>query len=334
MITPTPLSAQHDSWKTELARAICDPAVLLEHLELPSSLLGAARSAAEQFPLRVTGHYLGLIEKGNPHDPLLRQVLPLAEELLDAPGFVSDPVDDHAARQGPGLLHKYRGRALLVTTGACAIHCRYCFRRHYPYAEQTAMRHWDRLPAQLAAMPGVNEVILSGGDPLTLSDRRLQDLMERLGQLPQLSRLRIHSRTPSVLPSRITPQLTRMLAETRLRTSLVLHCNHPRELSGPLANALTGLQQAGVTLLNQAVLLRGVNDSVDTLQQLSEQLFEAGILPYYLHALDRVRGSAHFDVPDARARALHNEMRERLPGYLVPRLVREIPGELSKIPLE
>lgn len=334
MITPTPLPAQHDSWKAELASAISDPAELLQRLELPRSLLDAARTAAQRFPLRVTGHYLGLIEKGNPQDPLLRQVLPLAEELEDVAGFVTDPVGDHAARQGAGLLHKYQGRALLISTGACAIHCRYCFRRHYPYAEQNAIRHWEQVSGQLAGMPGVNEVILSGGDPLTLSDQRLAKLIARFGEMPQLRRLRIHSRTPSVLPSRITPRLIRMLEETHLGTSLVLHCNHPREVSTALANALTGLRRAGVTLLNQAVLLKGVNDSVDTLQQLSEQLFEAGILPYYLHALDRVRGAAHFDVPDARARALHGQLRRRLPGYLVPRLVREIAGEDSKTPLQ
>ncbi len=333
MITPTAVPAQLDSWQSELARAVSDPAVLLQRLALPHSLLAAARTAAAVFPLRVTEHYLGLIEKGNPDDPLLRQVLPLKEELQAVPGFVTDPVGDHAAQRSPGLLQKYRGRALLITTGACAIHCRYCFRRNFPYADQNAVRHWEQLPERLGELPHLREVILSGGDPLTLSDGKLRDLVRRLGAVPGLARLRLHSRVPSVLPSRITPQLVDLLQETPLATTLVLHCNHARELAAPLDEALLALRQANVTLLNQAVLLRGVNDSLNALLELSERLFGFGVLPYYLHALDPVEGAAHFHVPDSAARKLHQGLQESLPGYLVPRLVREIPGEACKTPL-
>ena len=333
MITPTCVSAQPDSWQAELARAISDPAQLLDALQLPRHLLAPAQAAARQFPLRVPHHYLGLIEPGNPRDPLLRQVLPLGEELIDTPGFVADPVGDKAAELGAGLLQKYHGRALVVTTGACAIHCRYCFRRHFPYAEQAAIRHWERIPQQLQTLPGVREVILSGGDPLTLSDQRLEQLIRQLDRIPHLQRLRIHTRLPSVLPSRITQQLVDLLGSTRLAGSLVLHCNHPRELAPPLGTALDKLRRAGVTLMNQSVLLRGVNDSVDALQGLSEQLYTLGVLPYYLHVLDPVAGSAHFDVPEQRARQLHRQLRNLLPGYLVPQLVREIAGRESKTPL-
>ena len=334
MITPTPLRAQRDSWQRELSQAIHDPAILLERLELPSTLLASASSGANLFPLRVTEHYLGLIEKGNPDDPLLRQVLPLDAENKQVPGFNADPVSDHLARQGPGLLKKYSGRVLVITTGACAIHCRYCFRREYPYAEENATRQWAKIPEHVAAMPDVSEVILSGGDPLTLSDRKLQELLAGLNQNPELKRLRIHSRIPSVLPSRITPQLIDIFENTRLHTSLVLHCNHARELDTPLDTALAALRRIGVTLLNQSVLLKGVNDSADTLAELSERLFEYGVLPYYLHALDPVSGAAHFKIPDQEAKRLHRQLRHRLPGYLVPRLVREIPERLSKTPLQ
>ncbi len=334
MITPSRAPAQPDSWQAELARAITDPARLLAALGLPGHLLPAARAAAARFPLRVTRHYLGLIRPGDPDDPLLRQVLPLGEELRETPGFGADPVGDHAAGLMPGLLQKYHGRALLVATGACGIHCRYCFRRNFPYAEASATRHWEELRGRLADMPDIEELILSGGDPLSLSDARLARMLADLEALPRLRRLRIHSRLPGVLPARLTPALERLLAGCRPRVSLVLHCNHARELSEPLRAPLERLRRAGITLLNQSVLLRGVNDSADALCALSERLFDYGILPYYLHALDRVAGAAHFALPDSTALSLHREMQARLPGYLVPRLVREIPGQPSKTLLE
>ncbi len=334
MITPAPAPAQPENWQRELARAVSDPAELLRLLDLPATLLDGARRAAATFPLRVTRHYLGLIRRGDPTDPLLRQVLPLDEERHPVPGFVADPVGDADAALGDGLIHKYHGRALLVVTGACAIHCRYCFRRHYPYAEDSALRDPAAALARLRAMPGIREVILSGGDPLSLSDQRLDHLLDGLETLPQLRRLRIHSRLPLVLPQRLTEHLIRRLSNGRLATSLVLHANHPRELTPALGERLQPLREAGVTLLNQSVLLRGVNDDADTLAELSENLFDLGVLPYYLHLLDPVAGGAHFALPDPEAIRLHQQLRERLPGYLLPRLVRELPGEGSKHPMD
>ncbi|RMG33155.1 MAG: EF-P beta-lysylation protein EpmB [Gammaproteobacteria bacterium] len=333
MITPTVLDAESDRWQRELAQAIGDPEALIELLDLPKALLPEARAAARDFPLRVTRHYLGLIRPGDPDDALLRQVLPLGAECRPTPGYVNDPVGDLAARAGSGIVHKYHGRALLITTGACAIHCRYCFRRHYPYGEDNSIRHHETMLQQLRGMTDVSEVILSGGDPLSLSDRRLQRLLEALASIPHLERLRIHTRLPVVLPERITPHLVKQLATRRFATSLVLHVNHPRELSDALRPGLWRLRAAGVTLLNQSVLLRGVNDSAETLCHLSEALFDHGILPYYLHLLDPVAGAAHFEVAETNAIALHEAMRARLPGYLLPRLVREVPGDSAKRPV-
>ena len=334
MITPYPATLQPQDWQGQLAGAISEPAALLQALQLPSHLLPAAERAAAIFPLRVTRHFLSLIRPGDEHDPLLRQVLPLGAETLATPGYIDDPVGDHSARRGAGVLHKYRGRALLITTGACAIHCRYCFRRNYPYAQDNAVRHWQAMLEQLRNMPDISEVILSGGDPLSLSDNRLQELIGQLQDIPQLRRLRIHTRLPLVLPARITPQLLDLLRSNRLRSSMVLHCNHPRELAAALEPGLLALQQAGVALLNQSVLLAGVNDDADTLCELSERLFELHVLPYYLHLLDPVSGAAHFEVPLQTAASLQQTLRERLPGYLVPRLVREIAGAPSKTPIQ
>jgi len=332
MITPSPAPLQPEDWQKQLAQSISDPAELIESLGLPHSLIEPARQAGRAFPLRVTRHYLGLIRHADPHDPLLRQVLPLDEELQVVSGFGSDPVGDHAAALGSGVLHKYQGRALLITTGACAIHCRYCFRRHYPYAQDNAIRHWQEMLQTLQQQTQINEVILSGGDPLSLSDSRLSQLIEELENIPHLRRLRIHTRLPIVLPTRITTALITTLANTRLQSSMVLHTNHPRELAEPLRNPLQKLRAAQVTLLNQAVLLAGVNDELPVQATLSERLFAFGILPYYLHLLDPVAGAAHFAVPDPVVRNIETGLLATLPGYLVPRLVREIPGATSKTP--
>lgn len=335
MISRTPDAPQPTRWQRELAAAITDPAELLARLQLDPALLEPARAAAATFALRVPASYLARMRPGDPHDPLLRQVLPLGAELTSPPGYLADPVGDLPAGRVPGLLQKYRGRALVITTGACAVHCRYCFRRHYPYAQ--AQLTPGRRAAILAALAGdrqIHEVILSGGDPLSLGDHRLADLVAALGEIPHLRRLRLHTRTPIVLPSRIDGQLSKWLAASRLPMVFVLHANHPQELDSTVASALARLRQAGATLLNQAVLLRGVNDDAETLVRLSERLFEIGVLPYYLHLLDPVRGAAHFDVPLARARALLAEISGRLSGYLVPRLVREIPGAPAKVPVD
>lgn len=275
------------------------------------------------------------MHKGDLNDPLLRQVLPTHNELLTAAGFISDPVGDRQAELSPGLLHKYHGRVLLITTGACAVHCRYCFRRHYPYAGSTATAsQWQGILDYLHANPSIEEVILSGGDPLMISDKKLGEWLQQLQQLPQLKRLRLHTRLPVVLPQRITRELTGLFQTCRLNTVMVIHANHPTELSPSVAEALHKVAAAGVNLLNQSVLLKGVNDQCDTLVALSERLFEIGVMPYYLHLLDRVAGAAHFDLKESAIQNLQQQLVAKLPGYLMPRMVREIADEPSKTPFQ
>lgn len=334
MIARTHPALQSASWQRALAEAVREPAELLALLELPESLLPATRAGAAQFPLRVPRGYVARMRRGDPHDPLLRQVLPLGEDLSGHDGFSSDPVGDLAAMPTPGLLHKYHGRALLLVTGACAVHCRYCFRRHFPYSEaQAASTRLQQALAHLRGDASIEEVILSGGDPLSLSDARLEELVRDLEAIPHIRRLRIHTRQPIVLPERVDSGLLGWLEATRLQKVVVIHCNHANEMDNAVEGALRSLAQAGATLLNQAVLLRGVNDTPEAQCALSERLFACGVLPYYLHLLDRVRGAAHFEVPEAQARSLHAELRAALPGYLVPRLVREQPGASAKVPL-
>lgn len=333
MIPPDAAARHFASWRRELAEAVTDPAELLEVLQLDPALLPAARRAAARFGLRVPRSFITRMRPGDPRDPLLLQVLPLGAELEAQPGFGPDPVGDLAALQAPGVLAKYHGRALLMTTGACAVHCRYCFRREFPYG--TGALTPARLAAAvetLAATPGLEEVILSGGDPLALPTSRLAGITSALRALPGLQRLRIHTRTPIVLPSRVDQQLLEWLAGLPWKTVIVLHVNHPRELSGDVRAAVAELAAHGATLLNQSVLLAGVNDDEDTLAELSVGLFDAGVLPYYLHLLDRVAGTAHFDTSLQHAAALHAGLLARLPGYLVPKLVRESPGAASKLP--
>lgn len=335
MIPAKALARQVPRWQRELARAITDPAELLRELALDPALLPAARAAAARFPLRIPRGFVARMTKGDPDDPLLRQVLPLAAELAATPGFVADPVGDQAVQAMPGVLHKYHGRALLIVTGACAVHCRYCFRREYPYAQAYAgADEWRPALAYLAGDPSIREVILSGGDPLSVSNRRLGALLAALDRIPHLERLRFHSRQPIVLPERVDDSLVDLLAGTRLQPVLVVHANHPREMDETVRAALARLAAAGITLLNQSVLLRGVNDSTAVLAELSETLFTARVLPYYLHLLDPVRGAAHFDVNEIEASAIMKSLRQRLPGYLMPRLVRERPGQPAKTPVE
>jgi EF-P beta-lysylation protein EpmB len=268
---------------------------------------------------------------GDPHDPLLRQVLPLDDEDRIVPGFGLDAVGDTAARAASGVIRKYRGRALLVATGSCAIHCRYCFRRHFPYAEETAAAGgWSDAIALIATDASIDEVILSGGDPLSLATSKLVELTDALSTVPHLKRLRIHTRLPTVLPERVDAALLGWLRALPWPVTIVVHVNHANEFDARVDAALASLRDAGAILLNQAVLLRGVNDTVDALADLSERGFAAGVLPYYLHQLDRVAGAAHFEVDDARARGLHSALAARLSGYLVPRLVREVPGDPGK----
>lgn len=321
-------------WQQALKEAIRDPVQLCQLLELPDELARRAAGAAEQFALFAPRGYVARMRKGDPHDPLLRQVLPLDDELRPQVGFTSDPLAEESSTRSPGLLQKYRGRALLVTTGVCAIHCRYCFRRHFPYAAAPkSLDDWQPALEQIAADETLEEVILSGGDPLVLSDAWLAKLAQRLAAISHVQRLRIHTRLPIVLPQRVDDTLISWLVGTRLTPVVVVHANHPAEIDEAVAASLQCLADAGATVLNQSVLLRGVNDNVEALVELSRRLFAARTLPYYLHQLDRVAGAAHFEVPASRGWQLVEQLRARLPGYLVPRYVQELPGESAKLPV-
>ncbi|OEY65255.1 EF-P beta-lysylation protein EpmB [Marinobacter sp. X15-166B] len=324
------------TWQQILADSITCPESLLAQLGLdPASWLQGARAGHKLFPVRVPAPYLARIRPGDPEDPLLRQVMPLADEARVVDGFVRDPLEEAGATAGTGLIRKYRSRALLMITGQCAINCRYCFRRHFPY-DQHRLSPQDRTAAlhQLQQAPEINEVIFSGGDPLAVNDRLLARWVDNLAAIPHIKRIRIHTRLPVVIPQRVTDDLLQWLSHPGLQFVMVLHINHPAELDAPTRAALQRLTGAGVTLLNQSVILHGVNDRTDTLYQLSETLFDAGVLPYYLHTFDPVAGAHHFNVDDDRARQLVRELNALLPGFLVPRLVREIPGKSGKTPLD
>ena len=311
--------------------AVRDVPQLLSLLSLGDEWLAPAEKAAAGFPLFAPREFIARMEVGNPHDPLLRQVLPFGEELVDRKGFTSDPVGDLAAQTAPGMLHKYHGRALLVTTGACAVHCRYCFRRSYPYSDgPRSLADWEPALEAIADDQSIEEVLLSGGDPLTIVDSQLAALVERLEAIEHLRRLRIHTRLPIVIPQRVNDELLSWLKSTRLTPVFVVHANHSQEIDDAVAHSLARLIDAGIPVLNQSVLLRGVNDEPAALIELSRRLVNLRIMPYYLHQLDRVQGSAHFEVPVCRGIQLIEEMRRQLPGYAVPRFVQEIAGDDGK----
>jgi len=336
MITASvhPRQLESRTWQQELAEAITSPEELAAALGLDPRTVGSAHIASHPFRLRVPRSFVDRMRRGDLGDPLLRQVLPVAAELTEDSGYLADPVGEHAALRAPGLLQKYRGRALLITTATCAVHCRYCFRREFPYAEQSGdAPRWSEALAEIAADPSLEEIILSGGDPLSLSNARLESLTRALAAIPHVRRIRVHTRQPVVLPSRVDEGLLQWLRTSTLPIVVVLHINHPNELDTELAAACAKLRATGVTLLNQSVLLAGVNDDAEVLSELSLRLFDAGVLPYYLHVLDRVRGAAHFAVADERAQTLAGQLAARLPGYLVPRLVREVPGAPAKVSL-
>lgn len=332
MIARRPRKAESPDWVTELRAAYTEPLLLLRDLGLMPAAVGYHPLAGRDFAFRVPRPYARRMRIGDGADPLLRQVLPHFEERAEAAGFSADPVGDLAAARQPGLLHKYHGRALLLLSGACAVNCRFCFRREFPYQGAVGSTQLAAALRNIEQDSSVREVILSGGDPLLVHDDKLDELITRLSGIPHVRRLRIHSRLPLVLPARITPVLLSILARTRLRTVLVLHVNHAQEIDDEVVTASAALARHGVTLLNQSVLLRGVNDDAQVLAALSEALFAAHVLPYYLHLLDRVRGAAHFEVPDLAARELQKRLLALLPGYLVPRLVREVAGAPSKVP--
>jgi EF-P beta-lysylation protein EpmB len=334
MITASTHRAQPRRWQELWREAVTDPRELLAALDLQAFAGTLLPQSDTGFPLRVPRGFIARMRHGDPNDPLLLQVLPQARELGDIPGFTQDAVGDLAARTANGVLHKYEGRALLVATGSCAVHCRYCFRRHFPYAQETAAAAgWREAVDHVRADTSIVEVILSGGDPLSLATTKLAELTRALAPIRHLRRLRIHTRLPVVLPERVDDELGSWLAALPWPATIVLHANHANELDAGVAAACARLRDSGAVLLNQAVLLRGVNDDAAVLAELSERLFDCGVLPYYLHQLDRVAGAAHFEVADQHARELIDELRARLPGYLVPRLVREVAGEPGKTPL-
>ncbi|MDC4279950.1 EF-P beta-lysylation protein EpmB [Acinetobacter baumannii] len=326
---------QEQNWQSQLSDLITDPLELLNLLELSTDqLLSGAILASEKFKLRVPRAFVGKMNAKDPLDPLLLQVLPHHLELEEHPEFVTDPLGEEAANQLPGVLHKYKSRFLLTLTGACAVHCRYCFRRHFPYQENLPKNEdWLNIKNYIESNSDINEVILSGGDPLTLSNRKLALWLERLSSLKQVKILRIHSRVPIVIPNRIDEELISLLKNSRLRIILVVHSNHASELDDFTCSKLLQLSEHHITVLNQAVLLKGVNDSAQILTDLSYRLFEARVMPYYLHVLDKVKGAQHFDLIPSEIDAIYQDVLASLPGYLVPKLVREIAGEKNKTPL-
>lgn len=319
------------SWQTQMQNAFTDFKTLCEYLQLSFESLNLSNDAAKQFPLRVPQAFVSRIEKSNPNDPLLRQILPIGDELSHYDGFSNDPVGDLSSVKQTGLLHKYYGRVLLINTGACAIHCRYCFRRNFPYADLKLNKLQENTVIEtIKNDESIKEVILSGGDPLILNDTRLEKLFDAFAEIPTLKRIRIHTRLPIVLPDRVTEELLTILKNSPKKIIVVIHCNHANEIDEDVAKACLRLTSAGVTLLNQSVLLSGVNDSAAALCELSERLFEVGVLPYYLHFLDKANGTGHFQVSEKEALALLNTVQNQLSGYLVPKLVTEQAGELAK----
>jgi EF-P beta-lysylation protein EpmB len=329
MIAEKPIN--ESSWQKLLSQAITDPLELLKILKLEAAFSADMLNAAKKFSLRVPHGFVERMEKGNLNDPLLKQVLPISEELLPTPGYGADAVGDKLAIKRPGLIQKYHGRVLFTLTSSCAINCRFCFRREFPYADNNpGQAGWQEAIDYIAADASIQEVILSGGDPLMMPDKILAKLSEKLAAIPHLKILRIHTRLPVVLPERITDELIAWLSRSRLQPVLITHINHPNEINDVLAQAISKLRDAKVTLLNQSVLLKDINDKATTLIELSKKLFSMGILPYYLHLLDKVTGSAHFDMPETEAKKLWEAIHHQLPGYLVPRLVREEAGAAAK----
>lgn len=316
-------------WQQELSQSFTCPAKLLNYLELASNL--SSSEAEHSFSFRVPPAYAKNMEKANRYDPLLLQVLPIAAELSNPQNYLDDPVGDLSALKDDCLIHKYHDRVLFITTGGCAINCRFCFRRNFPYSEaKLNSKNEDRALQYLRDNPVINEVIFSGGDPLLLSDQRIEHLIQALAEIPHIKRLRFHTRLPIVLPSRITGTLIDLFQNAPLPIIMVTHCNHANELSSDVRNACLKLKQSNITLLNQSVLLKNINDNIDALSQLSEQLFACGILPYYLHILDKAKGTAHFNIDKKEAIHLHQLLQKRLSGYLVPKLVKEEPGRACK----
>ena len=321
-----------DDWQQQLRSVITSREELLRTLGLSLDEVGPDNGAGEDFALKVPRSFVQRMQYGDAHDPLLLQVLSSQREMIDATGYSRDPVGESgAAIPHRGIIHKYHGRVLLIVSGGCAVNCRYCFRRHFPYSDnQNSRQQWRDAMQVIAADDSIDEVILSGGDPLVATDEQLQHLVAQIAAIPHVRRLRVHTRLPVVIPARVTGSLLDAITHSALQTVVVIHCNHAREIDDAVESALAAMRQRDITVLNQAVLLAGVNDSLQAQLDLCQRLFAAGVLPYYLHVLDKVQGAAHFDVPEHRARHLLAEMTNRLPGYMVPKLVREIAGAGSK----
>jgi EF-P beta-lysylation protein EpmB len=332
---PVELTLATETWQQQLRNVVSSRAELLALLGLENSEVGDAGGACEEFALKVPRSFVRRMRSGDPRDPLLLQVLSSAQEMQLTSGYSQDPVGEN----GPtlperGIIHKYQGRVLLIVSGACAVNCRYCFRRHFPYNDhQNSREQWSEALQFIRDDDSIEEVILSGGDPLVAPDALLQQLLARIADIDHVRRLRIHTRLPVVIPERVTPELLDAVTHPGLQTVVVIHCNHAREIDESVRAAMTRFRDAGIMIFNQAVLLAGINDSVEAQLTLSRQLFAAGVLPYYLHVLDKVQGAAHFDVTEDRAQHIIGELAAALPGYMVPKLVRDIAGANAKVPV-
>ena len=333
MLLPGTRPDSSADWQQQLRQVVKSRAELLAALGLNTGDFAADDGAADDFPLKVPRSFVQRMRYGDPRDPLLLQVLSSREEMLDTPGYGRDPVEETgAANPRRGIIHKYNGRVLLIATGGCAVHCRYCFRRHFPYSEnQNSREQWIDALQYISADDTIEEVILSGGDPLVLTDAQLRQLVEQIAAIKHVRRLRIHTRLPVVIPARITTALLDAITHAYLQTVMVIHCNHAQEIDAEVASAIQLLRERDITVLNQAVLLAGINDNLAAQLALSQRLFASGVLPYYLHLLDKVQGAAHFDVPEDSARQLMRELTANLPGYMVPKLVREVGGADAKV---
>ncbi|QBY03896.1 EF-P beta-lysylation protein EpmB [Thalassotalea sp. HSM 43] len=323
----------HSFWEKELANVVTDPKQLLSMLNIDENKYSSHFPARKLFPVRVPRPFIEKMQKNNIEDPLLQQVMPRSEEFSDVEGFVSDPLQEHDT-VAEGLLHKYKNRVLMIVKAGCAVNCRYCFRRHFPYQDNSPNKQrWQEAIDYIKQHEEINEVIFSGGDPLMAKDSHLQWLIEQINNIAHITRLRIHTRLPVVIPSRINPALLSTLSESRLRIIMVLHINHSNEICDDLSRAVMMLKQHDILVLNQSVLLKGINDDAQTLCDLSEKLFSVDILPYYLHLLDPVKGAAHFHVDLHQAKSIAKKMMANLPGFLMPKVVQELAGEANKTPL-
>ncbi|OOF65437.1 EF-P beta-lysylation protein EpmB [Rodentibacter sp. Ppn85] len=331
ILTQDTVIREEQNWLAILKNAISDPQVLLKILDLPEKDFEYAFNARKLFALRVPQPFVAKMEKSNPNDPLFLQVMCSDLEFVQAEGFSTDPLEEQNVNAAPNILHKYSNRLLFMVKGGCAVNCRYCFRRHFPYDTNPGnKKNWQQALDYIAEHHEIEEVIFSGGDPLMAKDHELEWLIKRLENLPHLQRLRIHSRLPVVIPQRITNEFCEILTKSRLQTVLVTHINHPNEIDDLLAQAMKKLSAAKVTLLNQSVLLKGINDDAKILKRLGDKLFRIGILPYYLHLLDKVQGASHFVVGDKQAMIIYKTLQSLTSGYLVPKLAREIAGEPNK----